>query len=170
LASTETYDLNIDRTTGYKNVPYWLSQPYIRVLPPPQPGKEFVQTVRNKTDLGTVIEAVKWTKIAVLGCSFGKACGNMPASTCPHLACISHCRMANTLAAGLTDDGKGNIGRGCEHHESKVLARQEKKKVVRDIRARRKRERDNFEDSELLGPHRRRIGMGPVIQPIESAS
>jgi hypothetical protein len=108
--------------------------------------------------------------VALRHCSFGAICGNMPSSACPHLACIMHCRHANMLASGQLDDHHGNIGQGCDFHESKVLAREERRKMVRDIRNRRKRDRCAATDSDLLAPHRRRIGVGPPVSAVESNS
>lgn len=65
----------------------------------------------------------------------------MAATRCPERACLVHCRQLHAIAGGMDphvaaqESNKGNlVGKGCEAHEAKVLAKLKQIEMKRKAR------------------------------------
>ena len=117
----------IDPKTGYRSLPPFIAQPYIR----------------NQLD------EVKEEKInTVTPCvhTDPSPCGGTAAIRCPIRACLIHCREIRAVAGGVTLDEVSKLsitcglkGWGCEAHEAKAEARVQRSSEKRKARAEAKR-------------------------------
>ncbi|ORY23536.1 hypothetical protein BCR39DRAFT_549079 [Naematelia encephala] len=114
----------LDPETGYRTVPDFAAQPYIRPT---------AKTEVNPDDDNENTNVVS-------RCA-GENCSAMSAMRCPSGACLIHCRQIRAIAQGMDPiqagkeaAGGGLVGNGCEAHEQKVAARQERLEAKRKNR------------------------------------
>ena len=106
-------------------------------------------------------------------------CSGMAASRCPTRACLIHCRQIRAVAAGMDPQVaaeksvKGELaGMGCEAHEAKYLAKQEKASLKRksreDTKAFKKLRRAELRDSQKAHEEKKQ-GKQPAEAGVEQA-
>ena len=146
----------IDPDSGYRKLPSWVAQPYIRPkpisaeVPTNADGMASGETVANATSESSqaLLPDVPLTNIAQeepvtntgQRCSY-ESCGSIGAMRCPTNHCLIHCRLHNAMAAGQAEEEAmlaakqgGLVGLGCEAHEEKAKARMERQNGKRKHR------------------------------------
>ncbi|KAI5449461.1 tRNA dihydrouridine synthase [Naganishia albida] len=165
-----TLPVTADPVTGLKSLPSWASQPYVRPLPA---GTVFSASSDARkqgamNDLatgGTGEERVAGLdgtptslQVSTLTPCVQKECANTAGNKCDRNACLIHCRALGGVkeclnlpeaervtieqAIALAQSGQ-LVGKGCEAHEAKDLARRERKAGKRKAKAQWKAEKQD---------------------------
>lgn len=94
-----------DAATGLRTIPFWLSQPHTRPLPAGAASAPFAATSTDEAAaaLGTSSAAAlsKPFNAQCTAAGSGTKCNNMASATCPHGACLMHCRIEGARKAGM---------------------------------------------------------------------
>ncbi|WOO85073.1 tRNA-dihydrouridine(16/17) synthase [NAD(P)(+)]-like [Vanrija pseudolonga] len=144
----------IDKGTGYRPLPYWVSQPYIRGRMEEIAKGEFMP---NKLATATE-QATKRPANHVDSCK-GTAwkCGATAAAKCANTMCLTHCRAHNAVLGGMDPEeanklaqGGGLVGQGCADHEEKVLAREKRKREQAVLKGQKRARRRGEYGTEAL--------------------
>lgn len=120
----------LDKITGYRDLPIWVAQPYIRPLPRTSEGENSAE--------GSVAPVDSKHSLPVISQCVDPSCTHAAATKCPEGACLTHCRSILAIRSGMEKEQAekeaaegGLVGKGCEAHEEKVRARGERLAVKR---------------------------------------
>lgn len=122
----------LDPVSGFRTLPVWAAQPYIRAPKPAPIGSTATSGNVTPLDTAEAREALadSGSNNVAQRCTIDTKCSNIAANQCPRAACITHCREAAAIATGMdpavarAEAAKGGLeGRGCDAHEEKVRAR-----------------------------------------------
>lgn len=140
----------IDPATGYRELPIWIAQPYIRPTPvSSEVGgvAEFeggVAATDGDASAGpsramspapnAKLLSSQAARMAITNCA-GPECKDAAASRCSSRACLVHCRQIRAIEGGMDPIeaaaqalAGGLVGVGCEAHESKAAERSKRRK------------------------------------------
>lgn len=152
---------------GYRDLPTWVAQPYIRRVPesakvPANP--EFAGSAAPSEQPSRVATPAPQTNVAPAAkMCIGQPCGGTAAAKCPMAACLLHCRAIRAANAGVMSMeearekalGGGLVGMGCEFHEAKQAARSKRKKEKNAMRQNHKKWRRSVDREERREERRR---------------
>jgi tRNA-dihydrouridine synthase 1 len=139
----------INPATGYRTLPSWVAQPYIRPTPVSTEvggNEDFVSAAAATLDGSRPASPTPATNMSSPCVSTAPtACPSVAAMRCPTRACLTHCRQIRAVAQGMDPNdaaakaASGELeGYGCEAHEEKFAAKrlkmQEKKKAQTEAR------------------------------------
>ncbi|KLT41612.1 Dus-domain-containing protein [Cutaneotrichosporon oleaginosum] len=142
---------------GYRELPTWVAQPYIRKVPesakvptdPAYAGSAAVSAVPSRAP--SPVNVAPPAKPCI-----GQPCGGSAAARCPTGACVIHCRAIRAAEQGPMSVTEaldsalrgGLVGMGCEFHEAKFAARNKRKKEKNAMRQNHKKWKRGVEREE----------------------
>ncbi|GMK56946.1 hypothetical protein CspeluHIS016_0307860 [Cutaneotrichosporon spelunceum] len=143
--------------SGYRDLPKWVAQPYIRKVPesakvptdPAYAGSAAASAVPTRAPSPVNVAPPAQPCI-------GQPCGGSAAARCPTGACVLHCRAIRTAEQGSMSASEalasalrgGLVGMGCEFHEAKFAARNKRKKEKNVMRQNHKKWKRGVEAEE----------------------
>lgn len=167
----------IDPESGYRELPGWVAQPYIRKDPVSAkvPANPEVTDSAGPSRPATPVQQINVAPVP-RPC-IGQPCGGTAAARCPTGACVLHCRGVRAVEAGMLSKDEafklavsgGLIGMGCEFHEAKVSARAKRKKEKNAMRSNHKKWRRSVEREERRRSRSLEAGDVPMA-PAEAKS
>lgn len=143
----------IDAITGYRTLPPFIVQPVIRAIPESAEGngdeEDLLENSTGTPKIASAPGSPPPNTNAAPKCihAIPSQCASVAAGRCESKACLIHCREMRALAGGMpaeevaSKSGRGELaGLGCEAHESKVRAKNDRRNQKRKHRAEAKEE------------------------------